>query len=135
MRNFLFVLTVSILFLSGCGPIYSTQYNFTPPQTSEGKICANECLDKKNACFNVCEIKQEECRKINARKAETDYLQYLAITALQDKPIEKEKKDFINYSGCSSRYCSNRCPSTHRLCHSNCGGQVRESTICTSFCD
>lgn len=122
------------LFVAGCGPVYKTDYRFTTPPTDKGKICANNCLDKMNSCTATCGQQKSECKRIKSLEAENAYLRYVNEQQSKSQPIEKSRSHFENFSACDVG-CEERCESVHRICHSNCGGNVIEHRYCTAFCD
>lgn len=124
----------TLLIFSACSPVYKTDYRFLTPETDQGKVCANTCLDKLTICRSSCYTKNLECKRIKDLEAENEYLKYINRRQRDKKPIEKDIKDFKNYGSCNTS-CNAQCDSTHRICHSNCGGDIVEHTYCTAFCD
>ncbi len=135
MPRFACIAFFAVLALSACGPVYKTDYHLTTPPTQEGKICANNCLDKKAACQATCRADEAECKHIKALEAENAWLRYREERREQGRELKKTKSSFENYSACNSSNCLENCESFHRVCHSNCGGDVVEHTVCTAFCE
>ncbi len=128
------VVLAIVLTTAACKPLYKTEYRFEAPPTSEGRVCANNCLNKLDTCAANCRSQEAECRRIKSLEAENDYLYYVNEQLHQGLPVEKEKRDFEHYGDCSTN-CEDQCSFSHRLCHTNCGGQVIEHVYCWAFCD
>ena len=137
MKNFLalFFCCGLVLTISACGPVYKTEYSFTAPSTQAGKTCANQCLDARQSCYNLCNNNEQECRDKAALDAKLAYLEYANTRLLSNKEIDRNLSSFENYSHCAAKSCEAQCADSHRICHVNCGGGVLEKTYCTSFCD
>ncbi|MDX2112131.1 MAG: hypothetical protein SFW63_00105 [Alphaproteobacteria bacterium] len=129
-------IVIASLALSACGPVYETTYHFTPPPTQSGRMCANNCLLSKQNCEQQCHIQQQQCEEIERLRAQSDYQSYLNQQLREGRPAKKDISQF--YRGgyaCAASSCDESCDATHRLCHSNCGGQVIPTTTCTAFCE
>lgn len=133
MTRILTLLLLAIT-ITACGPVYKTEYRFQTPPTQQGKVCANNCLDKMEACKANCRTSIAECKRIKSLEAENAYLHYVNERRADGKEVEKTKRSFENFSGCNLK-CEEGCESVHRICHSNCGGNVVEHRYCTAFCD
>lgn len=129
-----FIVLFAVLALTACAPMYSTSYRLTAPQTEEGRMCANQCLDKQSACFDSCRTEEKECRQIKSVEAYAAYMLYVARQERENLPLDKTKADFEDYSACEDDDCADRCESSHQQCHINCGGQLVEETECVAFC-
>jgi hypothetical protein len=103
------------LLLTACGPQYSTTYQIVPPQSQADRACANNCLVLLNQCQSNCQSNVYMCEAINtaARSARGDV--------------------FVGGS-CGTRSCNANCQANYRICHTNCGGQVIQNTVCTANC-
>lgn len=135
MKNiFIFTALCFSIFLGACGPIYQTTYRYQAPVTSEGRMCANSCLDKMSACKSQCETEAAQCRHIKSLEGENAYLRYLNEQKTKGAKADKTLINFQDFSSCSNG-CQERCENVHRICHVNCGGDVLEERRCTAFCD
>jgi hypothetical protein len=56
------VLVLGCYFNVGCGPIYRTNYSFTPPKTPEGKVCASQCDSTQLHCKQMEDMIYETCQ-------------------------------------------------------------------------
>lgn len=115
--------------LTGCAPIYTTEYDIIPPDNEMGAMCANNCLLLKANCENYCADKHWQNQRI--RKLEIQNQQLLGINGIAKKTFFDEYDD--------PRYdndkCSQRCLSDYYICHQNCGGKVISFRRCTAFCN
>lgn len=119
-----------------CGPVYETQYQIVPPKTETGRMCANNCLLMQQNCQQSCAMQDQQCAITNKLQAQNDYQQYVIERQKANKPIKKTANDFYYSSSCSnSDSCGQNCASSYRICHTNCGGQVIQNTVCTFNCN
>lgn len=124
-------LAVLGLLLAGCGPVYTTTYHYKPPKSWRGKQCVNRCLQNRSQCYMYCNSTVLQCRADANRAARPAYRAYVRYQRRHGLPINRNLSSFANYSQCTDR-CG--CENTYRQCYTNCGGQVKTSTICTAFC-
>jgi hypothetical protein len=118
--------------LAGCGPIYKTEYAYVPPRTDTGKMCTAQCVQGKNSCEQMCEMKNQDCRLRAHQDALTQFEMYKQERKREGKPLKKDVKDFDQSYTCGS---SCNCEPTYNACYSACGGQVLERKVCVAFCD
>lgn len=95
-----------IFVLAACGPRVS--YELLAPETEEGRACANQCLNALQACESACQRDQQTCEMLN-----------WSMRTLRNDMFDDD---------CEPSLCISRCAEKHRLCHSNCGGQVIRHT-------
>jgi hypothetical protein len=132
---------VMILWLSACGPQYKTVYDMTPPEDRQGRMCLNQCMESKTYCEQVehqGKLQETQICLAEAKvRADIDYDSYIHYQKKGDLPVEKAYRDFYHPGQCSGNkgLYSPRCESNYRQCFTNCGGIVRERTICVSGCD
>jgi hypothetical protein len=130
-----FKLLILIGLLSGCGPVYQTDYQMVPPQSETGRQCANNCLLSKQNCEQTCQIQEMSCEERGRLQSRNEYLEYVAVQHAAGQPVTRREHEFQQYYNCSSNYCVASCGENYRMCHTNCGGQVVPHTYCTAFCD
>lgn len=128
----LFVLVVFTGIMTGCGPIYNTEYTFIPPKSDMSKMCTAQCVQGKSACDQNCRLENENCRLRSQQAAIYEYNQYKDNQTRQGLPVNKTTRDFDTSGSC---YNSCQCESTFRACYSACGGEVQERKVCVAFCD
>ena len=102
---------------AGCGPIYSTEYSYVPPESSEGKTCVFQCQNMKFQCDQMQEMRNDTCQE----RAERQYYR------CKDRGEKDCYRSYCaaDYSGCESQY---------RSCYQACGGMVQEKQVCVGFC-
>lgn len=111
--------------LNACGPIYSTRYEYIPPQDPQSKVCVSQCEISRMQCETLVEQNYQQCQDQQDWKREE---------------YDRCKRHYGDKE-CSSpsyRYCSNdtdRCDKLYRNCYSACGGQVNSYRECTYNCD
>jgi hypothetical protein len=127
-RNKLALLQVVVLTLvTSCGPVYDTNYSFSPPRSAEGRSCIFQCEQSKLQCQQIEDLEASRCRDFAQRE-------------------ERRCRDDIRYNEnrtpkwyeCSSESCSSdyeRCETMHRACYQSCGGEVNVNTNCVANCD
>ena len=52
-------LSLLLLLLIGCGPIYSTKYNYQAPNNPEGKQCIFQCENYRLQCEQAEDMREE----------------------------------------------------------------------------
>lgn len=134
MKNFWLVAIFVLSALTGCGPMYSTNYTYTPPPTAEGRMCASQCRQISRMCVQNCEMKEETCKSRARHDAIYKFEHYAAERRAKNQSIKKDVSDFSNEYSCSSSSCESNCQPEYRDCYANCGGRVTPHTVCTAFC-
>lgn len=125
-RRFAAGLICAVTF-AGCGPVYDTQYQFTPPENESGRTCVFQCETSKEQCQQIQEMRAESCED----RAEYEYERCV------DR-IYRRKGREPKWHECSKETCSadvDRCENTYRNCYQACGGKVRAETVCVANCD
>src|SRR3990167_339271 len=109
-----FIFLVSML--SGCGPMYETQYKYIPPASNIGKMCTSQCVQSKSMCQQMCEMRKQSCRR--------------------GERVRSGKKDDRKFDylepNCDNIACD--CTETFNTCYGACGGEVLERQVCVAFC-
>lgn len=123
VRLFLLCLGL-LLFVSGCGPRYKTQYTYQPPASPEGKNCMLQCDNIKQQCRTNEDYRYRACESEN-RVARLEYSNCIS---------EKRDHCFDRSQFCGSRNYK-RCDADYRICYQNCGGIVTSSLVCVSGCE
>ena len=124
-----------ILLVASCKPVYKTDYYYAPPPTEQGKLCANNCLERASICASRCKLESDQCELERDAGEERAYARYIKSRIKKDMPITKKRRDFDSYGGCGSATCKKRCTNRLNMCHTNCGGHITETQRCTWFCD
>lgn len=128
------VLAVCALGLLGCGPVYRTTYDYSPPKTAQGMACILQCdtiydqclaleLQSQKACLLRSEVEFQHCEK----EAHREY-----------RRCKKDGGTNCREDTCSRSYCGERdydCVAEYNHCYKvGCGGQVRSTTRCVAHC-
>lgn len=125
---------MAMLMLAACGPVYTTDYQMVPPTSMEGKMCANNCLMAQQNCAQACASSTSQCEQNERLRAENEYLKYARDRRAEGKEVKRKESSFYAGYQCDGDDCTERCESSYRLCHTNCGGQVIPHTYCSAFC-
>ncbi len=126
----LVLVTVLVALIAACGPIYSTNYKYIPPQSENGRMCIANCSSNNNTCEQMCNSNRTSCRMMNTTAD-------LAAAAIdKGKTTTKRANTNANRSNCDYEYniCRDNCGDNYRSCYQNCGGQVIAERVCTAFC-
>jgi hypothetical protein len=95
-----------------CGP--SIVYDYVPPESPEGRMCANQCVNNRDNCRQMARMMDQNCQN-NQRMAQQSYnsCRQAGGTNCVSPPI------------CYSSGMSH-CDEGYRSCFTNCGGRVVE---------
>ena len=104
--------------VSGCGPIYETQYSFIPPEDDHGRSCIFQCENGKLQCERLEDMKKDQCEDRSDR-------QYYRCQDRGEKYCYRESCS-VDYETCESHY---------RGCYQSCGGRVDAKQVCVGFCN
>ena len=118
--------------LTGCGPVYKTDYEFVAPKSQSGKNCHARCVQSQSSCNLQCQSQNETCRSRAKQDALYAYEQYKHQRRSEGLPVEKDISAFNHESSCNS---SCGCDSLYNNCFKACGGQIIEHKKCVAFCD
>lgn len=121
--------------VAACGPMYDTQYFFTPPSDAAGRQLAGQCRVMSKMCAQNCELRESACRAEAREDAQYEYNRYVRQREKEKAKIKKSLSSFVNDSHCSSSACENDCEEEYRSCYVEAGGQVRSKQVCVAFCD
>jgi hypothetical protein len=122
-------------FLSACGPIYETVYDYAPPASPEGRICAAQCTPTSSLCRENCDLREQRCVSEARERGARDYERYVRQRQRNDEPIKKSVSDFTYDGGCyTSSSCRSDCTISYNQCFTVCGGTVTSRRVCSAFC-
>jgi len=125
MKNF--IQFIFFAFLVGCGPLYQTDYVFTPPKSSGGVSCTYQCETVKSQCEQIEELEAERCESYS--QSEQDSC---------EADIRYRKNREPKWYECVPDSCSvdkEKCETNYRTCYQSCGGRVETVTRCVANCD
>lgn len=136
VRTILRTLAVAAtLLVMGCGPVYDTQYQMTPPPDPQGRMCAAQCLQTRDYCRENCRAGSHECEDRARRRARHDFDDYVRERRAKGLAIKRDLNSFVNTWECGSSSCEEGCGDSYRQCFSICGGTVNARKVCTAFCE
>ncbi len=124
--NYFFVLSASVL-MFGCGPVFRTNYTYTPPESSHGRACVYSCDTTKVNCEHLERMREENCderARLEKERCERDF-------ELRGK--KPKWSDCWSSSSCSANL--DHCHQLYVSCYQSCGGKVRSEEVCVSNCD
>lgn len=123
----IFIGLASLTMLCACGPMYRTDYFYTPPESESGRTCIFQCEMLKGQCRTIEEMRAERCES-DSRAQIASCEAYIYMT----KGREAEWYE-CSGSSCSTDY--EQCEGQHRYCYQACGGKVDARTTCVANCD
>lgn len=132
LRTKIFICTIILALLGGCGPVFQTNYSYVPPRSPMSKMCINQCVQNQSICEQMCQMKNQSCRIQAHQDALYQYESYKHEQERLGLPINKSVSSF-EYSGQCEQQCG--CTASFNTCYSACGGKVLESRVCVAFCN
>ncbi|MGD8332004.1 MAG: hypothetical protein PVJ49_21400 [Acidobacteriota bacterium] len=121
---------------AACGPVYKTNYELTPPQTAEGRMCVTQCQQTKGACQSAGYDRYARCKSEQRAYAERKFNEYRIQQLLLGQPIKKSQRSFYGGYSCSHEQSyKSGCEQDFVGCFSTCGGTVTPHTVCVRNCE
>jgi hypothetical protein len=117
------------LALSGCGPIYSTQYRYTPPLDTNGKMCINQCASSRDLCR---QLEESRASQEQAQCQQNATMRY--ALCLSNAKTDQARSQCNSSSYCSRSANTERCEESYRQCFQNCGGKIDSFQVCDFGC-
>lgn len=124
-----------VLTLAACGPIYDTQYHFTPPADPTGRQLVGQCRMSRDMCRQNCEMREMSCKSDARSYGMREYHRYVEQRRRERAPIKRSPDSFVSDYHCNSGSCVDSCDGNYRACYVESGGTVRAQRVCTAFCD
>jgi hypothetical protein len=128
------VCAVAAAVLAGCGPIYETQYQFTPPPDPQGKMCAVQCQQNQTYCRANCDMARQACLAYEHDRGMEAYERYAYERHRARQPVKRTPDSFVEKYRCSNS-CEEGCADEYRQCFGICGGTVTSQQVCTFNCE
>lgn len=125
------LLILLVTLLTGCGPIYRTSYSYAPPTNQNGQMCTMQCLQTKNMCEQMCDMRQDNCDMRARDDARYRYRDYERRRREDRQPVDRSMDSFY-YPSCN-KDC--RCVENYNDCFTLCGGRVLVHKTCQAFCN
>lgn len=116
------------LTLAACGPIYDTNYRYTPPSDPLARPCISQCLADKGNCRSTAELKAENSRLRCERDARDDYERCLGNAK------GEQGRSSCHRSSCNQSADFGMCEADYRVCFQSCGGVIDEERVCSFNC-
>lgn len=116
-----------VLLLGACGPVYNTEYTFSPPKSETGRSCTYHCDTNKFQCRQIEDMHAQRCQ-------EQAYWEQQRCEAEIYRNKGRDPKWYeCGTSSCSADY--DRCEEQYRACYQSCGGKVESVTRCVANCE
>ncbi|MDD3609580.1 MAG: hypothetical protein PHI49_07490 [Halothiobacillaceae bacterium] len=125
----LLLLAVTGTALVGCGPIYRTEYRYTPPQDMAGKQCINQCGSIREMCRSTAENRAAQERASCQQNASIRYAACVA-TAKDDSA----RRACNPNAYCNREADTSHCEREYRQCYQGCGGKIDSYQVCEFGC-
>jgi hypothetical protein len=103
------------LTLGGCGP--EIVYDYTPPQSPEGRTCAAQCANTKQYCRQSAESSYQSCQS----NYQLGMANYNACKQAGGTLCSQPSSCVHPYTG--------GCDEAYRSCFAACGGQVQTRVV------
>ncbi len=127
-------IVAALLFLTACGPVYTTEYQMVPPKSQSGQMCASNCILAAQNCKLACENSSLQCQQGERYRAENEYLKYKNERIKAGKEVKRSENSFYSSYRCDTDDCDARCDDMMHACYTTCGGQIIPHTYCSAFC-
>lgn len=127
-----------ICLLTGCVPMYHTDYEFIHPASERGMSCVAKCAYSKAMCNRYCDSpSQSLCEQDERARAKSKYDLYVKDRRAKGKPIYKTEESFFDPAYCrflnrETHDCN--CEEEYRACYKMCGGKVVSKKVCIANC-
>lgn len=122
--------------LAACGPIYDTEYTYTPPTSARGQACVSSCQADQSGCNYQCRRETQDCENERNRIADREYERYARWRQQQGLPIERTRQSFMPTYSCPAEYqCREVCEAEYRACFTGCGGRIDAQQVCVMGCN
>lgn len=132
MRPSRVALLAATLWLTACGPWYTTDYKFIPPPAPQSRVCVLQCESNRLQCQQIQDMQKENCED----RAEMDYRWCESRRAYEYR--QDGSRRCVRNCSCTRRYCGGydraTCEAHHRTCFQFCGGTIVEEKRCVFNC-
>lgn len=123
---------ISLIFLlatvSACGPIYSTEYIYSPPEDAQARACIAQCNTAKTNCRSMADLKAENERLRCDLEAGSRYQH-----CLNRAGSDAGRAECIRQS-CYTPADGEICDADFRICFQSCGGMIESRQTCSFNC-
>ncbi|MGE3623068.1 MAG: hypothetical protein AB7H77_04230 [Bdellovibrionales bacterium] len=129
------VLILIAFILAACGGGPGKTYSFTPPTTTGGRMCVNQCRMSVDYCKESCDINYRKCVHKVQVQALKDYDKYTREEYASGGHPDLTLQDFERMTPCNETHdsCYNGCETGNKTCYETCGGKVEVKPSCGGF--
>ena len=128
------LLALSLSCVVGCGPVYKTFYDMTPPSSPSGRRCLIHCDENKRRCVQEEKYLYQRCEERVARQ-ESDCERNKIYEYRGHHKSPKCVANCYCYTDSCDEPDYESCDEDYRHCYESCGGTIRSYTKCVQFCD
>lgn len=122
--------------LTACGPIYNTEYTYSPPSSARGQACVARCEADQSQSRYECRRRTQDCENEKARIADREYSRYVRWRQQQNLPVDRNRSSFEpNYSCPWESECTDVVDAQYRACFTSCGGRIDAQQVCVMGCN
>ncbi|MDE2029079.1 MAG: hypothetical protein KGI97_00780 [Alphaproteobacteria bacterium] len=125
-----------LLALAACGEERGPYHVYTPPLSASGQMCADQCTQSHNYCYQSCGLDYRSCINDVQAIGAHDYEMYVKTRFDAHEKVEKQPSDFEHPGACAvqKKKCLSACDDPYNTCYGACGGTVTTVYSCQSFC-
>jgi hypothetical protein len=128
------LIMVTSFVLAACGPTYRTNYNLFPPESKSGQMCVQNVSLMSDTCVANCRQMARSCSNsgfsTNVGFGSGHYRRGMGYGVGYGMGYNHGFDD----RDCSPTLCIERCLSSARQAHLNCGGTIKKEVVCTANC-
>ena len=106
---------LSALLLTACGPY--VVYDYTPPHSAEGRVCAFQCNNQRGYCYQVNQNNFQQCQN-NHNQMMWNY-----------NSCKQAGGQHCVYPQACVQQSSWQCDEIYRGCFTSCGGTVTSHVV------
>ncbi len=122
------MLLLAPLVLAGCGPLYHTTYDYTPPRNHIGQLCSTQCSNTRDSCRGKADSLAQ------SRYSQCDAQAQQAYEACLAANTSAQQNHVCLLQQCQSHANYDHCDADYRSCYSACGGVVTPQKKCVFDC-
>lgn len=116
--------------LVACSPIYSTRYDYLPPEDANGRACVAMCRSAKSYCSAAAESRADLNRQRCELNAEREYERCLLRSQSDEARQSCHRRPCVD-PGVDDAHCTDE----FNACYEDCGGIVETVRRCEFNCD
>lgn len=131
-----------LLAVTGCAPVYQTNYAYVPPTDPKIKQCTEGCALLSLTCLQAIQTDYQECviraeATYNRCESSKVYAYDVNTYGLYSYNATVTPRCISNCF-CTRPWCfkdsPDKCTEQYRACYQECGGVVHGTTVCVRFC-